>query len=178
MHETSYVCNKIFFEIEITSLFQGAGRRNVLREGWRFCMRIEAQMTTCLSDCRIRDTPRGGFRTSKSRQLSTMKKRGEEGNEKRQRDRGSPKGRRRSWDPTCFALVLVSPRLVGISEDFRWLLVFLLFDPLSKLPPFFSQYSIQLAGCWLNLRNDHRELRRSHFSLCQENNKCTIPNNV
>lgn len=81
------------------------------------CVRIHARMTTCVPDCRIKDSSRDGFRTKgTSRQLSAIKKRGKE-ETRREEVQGGGYGWK-SRDPTCPASVLVS-RLVGISEDFR-----------------------------------------------------------
>lgn len=56
------------------------------------CVRIHARMTTCVPDCRIKDTSRDGFRTKgTSRQLSTIKS--EERKKRRERkSRGRLKG--------------------------------------------------------------------------------------
>jgi len=162
MHETFHVYNKIFFEIEIMSLFQVAGRRNVLRERWRFCIRIEAQMTTRVSDCRIRGTPRGGFRTSKSRQLSTMKKPREERNEKRQR---KPKGTK---EVLRSDMLRTSTCVSSPCRNFRGL----------SLAPCFPSFwsSLETAFIFLAVFNtvgrmlvefkNYRELKCSHFFLC------------
>lgn len=43
------------------------------------CEYTEEEEAACVPGCRIKDTSRGGFSYGKSRQLSTIKKRGKEG---------------------------------------------------------------------------------------------------
>jgi len=103
------------------------------------CVRIHARMTTCVPDCRIKDSSRDGIRTKGTAQRYKEARKG------RNEERGSPRGwlwvevSRSNMPRTC-----ISP-----CRNFRglscWLLVcFSLFDSFAKLFPFFSQYSILL----------------------------------
>lgn len=78
-----------FLRAGITSRSLRRRKKNALRmrEGWRALR--ENTRTTCVPDCRIKDTSRDGFRTrGTSRQLSNIKKWGKEETRREEVQRG------------------------------------------------------------------------------------------